>query len=46
MFFEIISFYKNCENLDPNSLDKITLGTYLKKMGKSKKSTVKDKVHE
>jgi predicted NAD/FAD-binding protein len=36
MFFEIISFYKNCEKLDPNSLDKITLGEYLKKIGKSK----------
>ena len=36
MFFEIISFYKNCENLDPNSLDKITLGEYLNNIGKSK----------
>ena len=36
MFFEIISFYKSCEKLDPNSLDKITLGEYLKKIGKSK----------
>ena len=36
MFFEIISFYKNCENLDPNSLDKITLGEYLHNIGKSK----------
>ena len=26
MFFEIISFYKNCEKVDPNILDKITLG--------------------
>ena len=36
MFFEIISFYKNCENLDPNSLYKITLGEYLNNIGKSK----------
>ena len=36
MFFEIISFYKNCEKLDSNLLDKITLGEYLKKIGKSK----------
>ena len=36
MFFEIISFYKNCENLDSNSLEKITLGEYLNKIGKSK----------
>ena len=36
MFFEIISFYKNCENLDSNFLEKITLGEYLNKIGKSK----------
>ena len=36
MFFEIISFYKNCENLDSNSLEKTTLGEYLNKIGKSK----------
>ena len=36
MFFEIISFYKKCENLNLNSLkDKITLGEYLKKIEKS-----------
>ena len=33
MFFEIINFYKGCENLDVNSLeDNITLGQYLKKI--------------
>ena len=33
MFLEIISFYKNCENLDPKILDKnITLGEYLKQI--------------
>ena len=37
MFFEIINFYKKCENLDINNLDKqITLGEYLKKIKKSK----------
>ena len=36
MFFEIISFYKNCEKLDSNSIEKITLGEYLNKIGKSK----------
>ena len=36
MFFEIISFYKNCEAIDSNSLEKITLGEYLNKIGKSK----------
>ncbi len=37
MFFEILNFYKNCENLDTNNLDKhITLGEYLKKIKKSK----------
>ncbi len=36
MFFEIISFYKNCENLNLNSIEKITLGEYLNKIGKSK----------
>jgi predicted NAD/FAD-binding protein len=36
MFFEIINFYKKCENLDINNLDKqITLGEYLKKIKKS-----------
>tara|TARA_B100001093_G_scaffold410930_1_gene400335 strand:- start:1857 stop:2933 length:1077 start_codon:yes stop_codon:yes gene_type:complete len=36
MFFEIINFYKNCENLNTNSLeDNITLGEYLKKINKS-----------
>ena len=35
MFFEIINFYKRCENLDPNTLeDNITLGEYLKKLKK------------
>ena len=33
MFFEIISFYKNCEKLNSNSLDKsLTLGEYLKQI--------------
>ncbi len=36
MFFEIISFYKNCEKLNSNSVEKITLGEYLNKIGKSK----------
>jgi predicted NAD/FAD-binding protein len=36
MFFEIISFYKNCEKLDSNTIEKITLGEYLNKIGKSK----------
>jgi predicted NAD/FAD-binding protein len=36
MFFEIISFYKNCEKLNSNSIEKITLGEYLYKIGKSK----------
>ena len=37
MFFEILNFYKNCENLDASNLDKhITLGEYLKKIKKSK----------
>tara|TARA_B100000073_G_scaffold303587_1_gene271721 strand:+ start:31 stop:1278 length:1248 start_codon:yes stop_codon:yes gene_type:complete len=37
MFFEILNFYKNCENLDVNNLEKhITLGEYLKKIKKSK----------
>jgi uncharacterized protein len=36
MFFEIINFYKKCENLNPNALgNTITLGEYLKKIGKS-----------
>ena len=36
MFFEIISFYKKCENLNPNFLKKdITLGEYLKKTKKT-----------
>ena len=36
MFFEIISFYKKCEKLNPNSLkNTITLGEYLKKIKKS-----------
>ena len=36
MFFEIINFYKKCENLNTNNLDKqITLGEYLKKIKKS-----------
>ena len=36
MFFEIISFYKNCEKINPNNIKKITLGEYLNKIGKSK----------
>jgi len=36
MFFEIISFYKSCEQLDSNSMERITLGEYLNKIGKSK----------
>ena len=36
MFFEIINFYKKCENLDSNTLEEITLGEYLIKIGKSK----------
>ena len=36
MFFEILNFYKKCENLNTNNLDKqITLGEYLKKIKKS-----------
>ena len=36
MFFEIINFYKRCENLDANSLeDNITLGQYLEKIKKT-----------
>ena len=36
MFFEIINFYKKCENLNSNTLDNtITLGEYLKKINKS-----------
>jgi uncharacterized protein len=36
MFFEIINFYKKCENLNSNTLENtITLGEYLKKIGKS-----------
>ena len=36
MFFEIINFYKKCENLDLDTLNgEITLGEYLKKIGKS-----------
>ena len=36
MFFEIINFYKKCENLDSNILENtITLGEYLKKIKKS-----------
>ncbi len=36
MFFEIINFYKRCENLEPNTLDdNITLGEYLKKINKT-----------
>ena len=36
MFFEIINFYKRCEKLNPNNIEKITLGEYLTKIGKSK----------
>jgi len=32
MFFEIINFYKQCENLDVNSVGINTLGEYLKKI--------------
>ena len=32
MFFEIISFYKKCENLDVNRMGINTLGEYLKKI--------------
>ena len=36
MFFEIINFYKGCENLDANLLeDNITLGQYLEKIKKT-----------
>ena len=36
MFFEIINFYKGCENLDINSLEEnITLGQYLRKINKT-----------
>ena len=36
MFFEIINFYKGCDNLDVNSLeDNITLGQYLEKTKKT-----------
>ena len=36
MFFEIIDFYKRCENLNSTTIEsKITLGEYLKKNGKS-----------
>mgnify|MGYP001356512734 FL=1 len=36
MFFEIINFYKGCENLDVNSLeDNITLGQYLERIKKT-----------
>tara|TARA_X000001036_G_scaffold391712_1_gene390150 strand:+ start:215 stop:1462 length:1248 start_codon:yes stop_codon:yes gene_type:complete len=36
MFFEIISFYKRCENLELNILENnITLGEYLKKIKKT-----------
>ncbi|WP_435150366.1 NAD(P)/FAD-dependent oxidoreductase [Candidatus Pelagibacter bacterium nBUS_44] len=36
MFFEIINFYKKCENLDPNTLENnITLGKYLQKNNKT-----------
>ena len=36
MFFEIIDFYKRCEKLNSNNIEKITLGEYLTKIGKSK----------
>ena len=36
MFFEIINFYKRCEKLNSNNIEKITLGEYLNKIGKSK----------
>ena len=36
MFFEIINFYKGCENLDVNSFENnITLGQYLEKIKKT-----------
>ncbi len=36
MFFEIINFYKRCENLDSNTLENnITLGEYLQKINKT-----------
>ncbi|MDA7552717.1 FAD-dependent oxidoreductase [Candidatus Pelagibacter sp.] len=36
MFFEIINFYKRCEKLNSHNIEKITLGEYLTKIGKSK----------
>ncbi|MDB3920075.1 FAD-dependent oxidoreductase [Candidatus Pelagibacter sp.] len=36
MFFEIINFYKRCEKLNSNNIEKITLGEYLTRIGKSK----------
>ena len=36
MFFEIINFYKRCEKLNSNNIEKITLGEYLSKIRKSK----------
>ena len=36
MFFEIINFYKKCEKLNSNNIEKITLGEYLTKIRKSK----------
>ena len=36
MFFEIISFYKNCEKLEINKNNKKTLGEYLKEIKISK----------
>ena len=36
MFFEIINFYKRCEKLNSNNIEKNTLGEYLTKIGKSK----------
>ena len=36
MFFEIINFYKRCEKLNSSNIEKITLGEYLTKIGKSK----------
>ncbi|MDA9878324.1 FAD-dependent oxidoreductase [Candidatus Pelagibacter sp.] len=36
MFFEIINFYKRCEKLNSNNIEKITLGEYLTKIRKSK----------
>ena len=35
-FFEIINFYKRCEKINSNNIEKITLGEYLTKIGKSK----------